>query len=89
MEARVNLSSININLLNVLNILLREKSPSSAAKKLNLSQAAVTHSLKKLRDIFNDELLISTDNSKTMQLILYAPSIFYSLNINISLPVGS
>ena len=72
---KVNLASININFLNVLNILLKEKSPTTAAKRLGLSQAAVSYSLKKLREIFEDDLLVTLPDSRGMQLTQFAKAL--------------
>ena len=52
------LSSINLNLLVALDALLEEENVSKAAKRLNLTQSQLSHILKELRNIFNDELLI-------------------------------
>ncbi|HJO93855.1 MAG TPA: LysR family transcriptional regulator [Victivallales bacterium] len=54
----MNLSGINLNLLVVLNALLAEKSVSLAARKLKMTQPAVSHMLKQLRIIFDDDLLV-------------------------------
>ena len=51
------LSGINLNLLLVLDMLLKEQNVSKAAEKLNLTQPTISNSLKQLRVIFNDELL--------------------------------
>ncbi|HJO92175.1 MAG TPA: LysR family transcriptional regulator [Victivallales bacterium] len=51
------LSSVNLNLLAVLDALLSVQNVSKAAKKIGLSQPQVSNILKELRIIFNDELL--------------------------------
>ncbi|MCP4180889.1 MAG: LysR family transcriptional regulator [bacterium] len=51
------LSSINLNLLAVLDALLSVQNVSKAAKKVGLSQPQVSNILKELRIVFNDELL--------------------------------
>ena len=53
---------LDLNLLYTLEILLEEKSVSKAASRLSVSQSAVSHSLKKLRQNFNDPLLVKTHN---------------------------
>ena len=53
---------LDMNLLYTLEILLEEKSVSKAASRLSVSQSAVSHSLKKLRQYFNDPLLVKTHN---------------------------
>ncbi|AIT82165.1 LysR family transcriptional regulator [Novosphingobium pentaromativorans] len=49
---------LDLNLIHVLDILLDERSVSRAARKLNLSQPAVSAALSRLREYFHDELLI-------------------------------
>ena len=57
MSDRNRLRNVNLNLLPVLRELLRKRNVTRAAEALNLTQAAVSASLKKLRDHFADELL--------------------------------
>jgi DNA-binding transcriptional LysR family regulator len=52
------LSKIDLNLLVVLDVLLREKSVGKAAVHLNLTSSAVSHALKRLRLLFDNELLV-------------------------------
>lgn len=52
------LSKIDLNLLVVLDVLLREKSVGRAADQLNLTSSAVSHALKRLRVLFDNELLV-------------------------------
>lgn len=52
------LRDINLNLLVVLQELLVEQSVTRAAKKLAMSQSAVSHALSKLRFILDDELFV-------------------------------
>jgi len=54
------LNKINLSLMLVFYTLYRERHLTQTANKLCLSQPAVSHSLKKLRHIFNDELFIKT-----------------------------
>lgn len=49
---------LDLNLLVVLEALLRERSVSRAAQQLNLSQPAVSSALGRLREYFNDDLLV-------------------------------
>ncbi|WP_094509889.1 LysR family transcriptional regulator [Brucella thiophenivorans] len=53
-----NLRSVDLNLLVVLDALLTERHVSRAAARLNMSQPAVSHALARLRDLFDDPLLI-------------------------------
>ena len=52
------LSRIDLNLLVVLDVLLREKSVSRTAARLNLTSSAISHTLKRLRILFDNELLV-------------------------------
>lgn len=52
------LSNIDLNLLVVLDVLLREKSVGKAADQLSLTSSAVSHALKRLRLLFDNELLV-------------------------------
>ncbi|MGO2507800.1 MAG: LysR family transcriptional regulator [Vibrio hibernica] len=49
-----------------LDILLEERNVTRAAKRLNISQPALSTQLSKLRDIFNDRLLVPSDNGRGM-----------------------
>lgn len=55
-------NKIDVNLLFVLNKLLDEKHVSNTAFTLNISQSKVSRALQKLRELFNDELLVRTTN---------------------------
>lgn len=52
------LSKVDLNLLIVLDVLLRERSVGRTAERLNLTSPAVSHSLKRLRLLFDNELLV-------------------------------
>lgn len=56
----LNLSRVDLNLLVALNVLLEEKSTTRAADRLCITQSAMSRTLKRLRDVFNDELFIRT-----------------------------
>ena len=49
---------LDLNLLVALDVLLKERSVSRAAEVLNLSASAMSNSLARLRDYFDDELLV-------------------------------
>ncbi|WP_299323449.1 LysR family transcriptional regulator [Parasphingopyxis sp.] len=51
-------SNLNLNLLPVLSVLLETRSVTRSAERLGLTQPAVSHALSKLRQAFDDELLI-------------------------------
>lgn len=52
------LKSLNLNLLVTLDALLREENVTRAARRLDKSQSAVSHALNRLREVFDDELLV-------------------------------
>jgi DNA-binding transcriptional LysR family regulator len=54
----VNLAAIDLNLLTSLDALLAEENVTRAAKRLGLSQPAVSHSLRRLRELLGDPLLV-------------------------------
>ncbi len=49
---------LDLNLLAALDVLLAEKNTTRAAERLNLSQPAVSGALARLREYFNDDLLV-------------------------------
>lgn len=59
---RPKLSEINLNLLLALDALLREQSVSRAASRVGISQPAMSQSLRQLRAIFADSLLVKERN---------------------------
>jgi DNA-binding transcriptional LysR family regulator len=59
-EAR--LRAIDLNLLLVLNALLQRGSVKGAAERLAVTPSAVSHSLAKLRELFDDPILVRTSN---------------------------
>ncbi len=54
----MNLYRVNLNLLKVFFVLMKEQHVSAAAGRLHLTQSAVSNSLQQLRELFQDELLI-------------------------------
>ena len=54
---QINIEQIDLNLLLVLKILLEERNVTKAGERLNLSQSATSHALKRLRLVFDDQLL--------------------------------
>lgn len=52
----MNFNDVDLNLLRVFEVLMRERSVSRAAQQLGRTQSAISHSLGKLRSLFNDEL---------------------------------
>ena len=73
----MNLYKVNLNLLKVFQALMREKQVTRAAKKLHLTQSAISNSLNQLRELFNDELFIRDVRtmSPTPKAIRLAPQV--------------
>ncbi|MDO9030003.1 MAG: LysR family transcriptional regulator [Hydrogenophaga sp.] len=76
------LRDIDLNLLVVFNQMLMDRSASTAAEKLGMSQPAISNALRRLRDLLKDELFIRT--SKGMEPTPYAlhlaEPVVYALN---------
>jgi DNA-binding transcriptional LysR family regulator len=73
----MNLTAFDLNLLRVLDALLREGSTVKAGRRIGLSQPAVSASLSRLRSALNDELFLRrgqglepTDYAKSLELPL-------------------
>lgn len=56
----MNVDHFDLNLLVCFDVLMRERNVSRAAEKLNISQPAMSNSLKRLRNHFDDPLLVRT-----------------------------
>ena len=54
------LAGIDMNLLTALDALLAEQSVTRAARRLGVTQPAVSHSLRRLRELLGDDLLVRT-----------------------------
>jgi DNA-binding transcriptional LysR family regulator len=61
----MNISKIDLNLLVYLDVLLRERNVTRAAEELGISQPAMSNSLRRLRDLFNDPVLVRTSDGMT------------------------
>lgn len=59
----MNILTFDLNLLRVLDALLRERNVSRAAERLSLSQPAVSNALGRLRDLLDDPLLVRVGRS--------------------------
>lgn len=69
----MSLRNLDLNLLRVLDVLLKEQNVTRAAAKLNLTQSAVSSALKRLRHAFGDDLLVLV--GRQMQLTPRAVSL--------------
>ena len=56
----INLASVDLNLLVALEALLQQRNVTYAGQSVGLSQPAMSRALARLRDMFNDELLVRT-----------------------------
>lgn len=54
----VNINDLDLNLLRTFSIVAEERSVTKAADRLGLSQPAVSNALKRLRNLFEDQLLV-------------------------------
>jgi DNA-binding transcriptional LysR family regulator len=61
-NATVNLSGVDLNLLHVFDALMTERSVTRAGQRVGLTQPAVSNALGRLRQVFGDELFIKTAN---------------------------
>lgn len=77
----MNINNINLNLLKVFVVLMREQHVSAAAECLHLTQSAISNSLRQLRELFQDELLIRGRKKMvpTQKALLLAPKIEQAL----------
>lgn len=58
----MNLANFDLNLLIVFDAIYREKSLTRSGERLNLSQPAISHSLHRLREAFDDQLFVRHGN---------------------------
>lgn len=58
----MNLNALDLNLVRVLDALLREKSVTRAGEQIGLSQPAVSAALNRLRHVLNDQLFVRRGN---------------------------
>ncbi len=61
----MNINRVDLNLLVYLDVLLRERNVTQAANQLNLSQPAMSNGLRRLRELFDDPLLVRTSDGMT------------------------
>lgn len=61
----MNITKIDLNLLVYLDVLLREGSVTKAANRLSITQPAMSNGLRRLRDLFNDPILVRTSEGMT------------------------
>ncbi|WP_136806210.1 LysR family transcriptional regulator [Desulfosediminicola flagellatus] len=54
----INLTKVDLNLLKSLRALLEEQHVGRSAKRMNVTQSAMSHTLSRLRDVFDDPLFI-------------------------------
>lgn len=66
----MNLERVDLNLLIYLDVLLREKNVTRAAEQLGVTQPAMSNILRRLRNLFNDPLLIRSSEGMTQLNVL-------------------
>jgi DNA-binding transcriptional LysR family regulator len=73
----MNLSAVDLNLLVVLHAVLEERSATRAAKKLNVTQSAVSNALARLRAVLGDPLVVRSGRGivATPRALELAPTI--------------
>ena len=64
------ISSLDLNLLLCLQLLLQERSVTKAAKRMNVTPSAVSKSLAKLRDWFDDPLFVKSATRSSINSIM-------------------
>lgn len=66
MRTKMRFKNLDLNLLVALDHFLNEKSVSNAAKKMHITQSAASNALSRLRDYFNDEILIPSGKNMVL-----------------------
>ncbi|NMP15291.1 LysR family transcriptional regulator [Thalassotalea sp. Y01] len=87
-----NIRRVDLNLLGILSVLLKEQNLTRAAENLGMTQSAVSHALKRLRALYNDPLFKrkSGKMKPTAKAQALAPRIEYIINeIKTTLPTQS
>jgi DNA-binding transcriptional LysR family regulator len=77
MDGHSRLASVDLNLLVALDALLQERSVTRAGERLSLTQPAMSGALSRLRQLFDDELLVRT--GRTMRATPFAETLEASL----------
>lgn len=62
----VNLATVDLNLLTSLHALLEERSVTAAAQRVGLSQPAMSHALRRIRRLFDDEIMIRRGSTNVL-----------------------
>lgn len=78
---RVNLGAVDMNLLVALDALLAEQSVTRAARRVGLTQPAMSHALSRLRELLGDPLFVRTraGMEPTARALALAPTLSRSL----------
>lgn len=79
----MDIRKLDLNLLKVLDALLKDRSVSRAADRLNLSQPATSHALKRLREQLNDPLMVR--GAHGMEPTPYAEGLIEPLSLILSI----
>lgn len=62
----INLANVDLNLLTSLHALLEERSVTAAAQRVGLSQPAMSHALRRIRRVFDDEILLRRGSTSVL-----------------------
>lgn len=62
----MDLHQLDLNLMMALHLLLKERSVTQAAQKLGKTQSALSHTLNRLRDMFDDPLLVRSGSQMVL-----------------------
>ena len=74
----MSIDRVDLNLLVYLDALLKERNVTKAANQLGLSQPAMSNGLRRLREVFEDPLLIRTSDGMTPTERALRPAINHS-----------
>ncbi len=85
------LRAVNLNLLPALDALLRDRHVSAAARRMGVSQSAMSHALSKLRLLLDDKLLVAFGRAMVLtprgeQIAAVLPRILHALSDVIAQP---
>ena len=89
--SHLHVKDIDLNLLVDLDVLLEERHITRSAARLNITQSAMSRRLNRLRETFDDSLVVSTPNgyevtSRGKQLIGPVKEILYQIQSTLSEP---
>lgn len=89
--SKIDVRAMNLNLLPALEALLVEGSVGGAARRMHVSQSAMSHSLAKLREVFGDPLLVQhgrglVPTERAVHLLSTLPTAIEGMSAALSAP---